>query len=84
MTDIAPQPAPVVVSPSLANVASIPHLIANYVSSLVELTHKQAAAIWGILAAAGVVGVPAGAKTGSAILLGYAALCHIAERLLKV
>ena len=32
---------------------------------------------------AGVVGTPAGAKTGSAILLGYAALCHIAERFLK-
>ena len=44
---------------------------------------SDTAAIWGILAAAGVVGVPAGAKTGSAILLGYAAICHVAERLLK-
>ena len=60
-----------------------PHQIAQYFSSIVELTHKQAAAVWGILAAAGVVGTPAGAKTGSAILLGYAALCHIAERFLK-
>ena len=70
-------------APSLATVATLPHQIAQYFSSIVELTHKQAAAIWGILAAAGVVGVPAGAKTGSAILLGYAAICHVAERLLK-
>jgi len=70
-------------APTLQSVASLPHQIAQYFSSIVELTHKQAAAIWGILAAAGVVGVPAGAKTGSAILLGYAAICHIAERLLK-
>ena len=70
-------------APSLQNVATLPHQIAQYFSSIVELTHKQAAAVWGVLAAAGVVGVPAGAKTGSAILLGYAAICHIAERLLK-
>ena len=70
-------------APSLATVATLPHQIAQYFSSIVELTHKQAAASWGLLAAAGVVGVPAGAKTGSAILLGYAAICHVAERLLK-
>ncbi len=70
-------------APTIASVATLPHQIAQYFSSIVELTHKQAAAVWGILAAAGVVGTPAGAKTGSAILLGYAALCHIAERFLK-
>ena len=70
-------------APSLATVATLPHQIAQYFSSIVELTHKQVAAVWGVLAAAGVVGVPAGAKTGSAILLGYAAICHVAERLLK-
>jgi hypothetical protein len=70
-------------APSLQSVATLPHTIASYLASIVELTHKQAAAIWGLLAAAGVVGVPAGAKTGSAVLLGYAALCHIAEHLLK-
>jgi hypothetical protein len=70
-------------APSLATVATLPHQIAQYFSSIVELTHKQVAAVWGILAAAGVVGVPAGAKTGSAVLLGYAAVCHIAERFLK-
>jgi hypothetical protein len=70
-------------APSLATVATLPHQIAQYFSSIVELTHKQVAAVWGVLAAAGVVGVPAGAKTGSAVLLGYAAVCHIAERFLK-
>jgi len=69
--------------PPLQTVATLPHQIAQYLSSIVELTHKQAAAVWGILAAAGVVGVPAGAKTGSAVLLGYAAVCHLAERFLK-
>jgi hypothetical protein len=49
---------------------------------MVEITHKQVAAVWGILAAAGVVGTPGGTKTGY-VLLGYAALAHLAENLFQ-
>jgi DNA-binding IscR family transcriptional regulator len=55
--------------------------IFSAISELVEITHKQVAAVWGLLTAAGVVGVPGGIKTGYA-LLAYAGLAHVVENLL--
>ena len=70
-------------APTIASVATLPHQIAQYFSSIVELTHKQATAVCGHPRRRRRRRSPTGAKTGSAILLGYAALCHIAERFLK-
>lgn len=55
--------------------------IISGLSELVEITHKQVAAVWGILVGAGVVGVPGGVHTGYA-LLAYAGLAHFAENLI--
>jgi hypothetical protein len=55
--------------------------IISGLSELIEVTHKQIAAVWGLLTAAGVVGVPGGIKTGYA-LLAYAGLAHFAENLI--
>ena len=68
--------------PTLSSVANIPTEVTLWLSGLVEATHKQFAALWVILATAGVVGTPAGSK-GGYVLLGYAALAHIAENLFK-
>lgn len=63
-----------------AEVASLPTKIAAWISGVIELTHKQAAALLGILTTAGVIRIPAGSK-GGYVFLGYAALAHIAENL---
>jgi len=65
-------------TPNSQNVSAIPKIIASWAAEIVEITHKQVAAVWGILAGAGVVGTPGGTKTGYA-LLAYAALAHFAE-----
>ena len=64
----------------LAQAITLPHQLAAWFSGLVSLTHKEFAALWGILATTGVVGVAGGTKTGYA-LLAYSAVVHAAEKL---
>jgi hypothetical protein len=69
-------------TPSLSSIEQIPKAVATWASDIVEVTHKQAAAVWGLLATAGVVGTPAGHEGGFA-LLAYAVVAHVAEKFLK-
>ena len=68
---------------SVSTVTALPGELANWLSGLVEATHKQFAILWGILATTGVVGGPAGAKLGGGALLVYGAIAHAAENLFK-
>ena len=67
-------------APSTADLLAVPHQLINWFTTFVEDEHKHFAALWGILATAGVVGVPDGAKGGYA-LMAYAGLAHVAEKL---
>ncbi len=65
--------------PNLTNLTNIPKVIGAWLAEVVEATHKQAAALTGILATAGIAW-PTGRDAGYA-LLAYAAVCHVAENL---
>ena len=56
----------------------------GFVSDVVNSVHKEAALVMGFLTAAGVVPVAAGqSKSLAALLVGYAAVCHIGDNFLN-
>jgi hypothetical protein len=71
------------VVPNVPNLAEVPKALAVWVQDVVEILDKPAAFVWGLLATAGVVGVPAGPKLGGGALLAFALGQHLAENLLK-
>jgi hypothetical protein len=56
--------------------------ITTEIAALVQTVHKEAALVLGFLTASGVTPVPGSEqKITSALLIGYAAVCHFAEQL---
>jgi len=86
MTDTTPTPVVAkkeVTVPSVSSLAAVPSELATWAQQIVEILDKPAAFVWGLLATAGVVGVPGGAKLGGGALLAFALGQHIAENLFK-
>jgi len=74
---MAPSPAP-----SVAPLVNLPKSIATYVSDVVSVFHKEAALVMGVLVALGVTPTPAAnSKVTSGLLIGYAAVAQLAEKL---
>ena len=78
---MTPLPNPPV-SPTVTSLGTLPTELASWLANFIEITHKQFAVLWGLLATTGVIGTPAGHQ-GGYVLLGYAGLAHIAENLFK-
>jgi hypothetical protein len=54
------------------------------VSEVVQSVHKEAALVLGVLTATGTTPVPTGdQKIVTALLVGYAAVCHLGDNLFK-
>jgi len=69
---------------SVKTVTDLPKRIATWISELVGSAHKEAALVMGILVALGVTPTPAAdSKVTAGILVGYAAIAQVAEKLLK-
>ena len=67
--------------PSLTKVVTS---LTGFVSEVVSSVHKEAALVLGLLTATGTMPIPAtGEKLGASLLIGYAAVCHVAENLFK-
>jgi hypothetical protein len=55
--------------------------VTSFVSNVVASCHKEAALVMGFLTATGVSPSPVGtSKQLSAVLVAYAAICHIADK----
>jgi hypothetical protein len=69
---------------SVKPVTDLPKKVAAWISEVVGAFHKEAALVMGILVALGVTPTPAAdSKVTSGLLVGYAALAQLAEKLLK-
>ncbi len=76
---MTPTPA----APSASAIINLPKSIAGYVSDVVAIFHKEAALVMGLLVAMGVTPTPtADSKVTSGLLIGYAGISQIAEKLL--
>lgn len=66
----------------VSSVIHLPKAIANYVAEIVGAFHKEAALAMGVLVALGVTPTPAAdSKVTSTLLVGYAAIVQVAEKL---
>jgi hypothetical protein len=69
---------------SVKPVTSAPKSLATWLHELVDAFHKEAALVLGVLVALGVTPTPAAdSKVASGLLIGYAAIAQLAEKLLK-
>ena len=69
---------------SVKPVTDLPKKVAAWIAELVGAFHKEAALVMGVLVAMGITPTPAAdSKVTSGLLVGYAALAQLAEKLLK-
>lgn len=70
------------VEETVGGVFTLPKTVATYVSDVISIFHKEAALVMGVLVALGVTPTPAAdSKVTSSILIGYAGLSQLAEKL---
>ena len=76
-------PTPNISNP-LQPLTNVVKSLTGFVSEVVQSVHKEAALVLGVLTATGTTPVPAGdQKVVTALLVAYAAVCHLGDNLFK-